>query len=318
MHGGKAAFANEGQAFRKLRLGFPGEAHDHVRGHGAAREGGLQQRHALVVAGRVVFPPHPGQHRVGAGLHGQVEMGTEVFVGGHDPAKGLVNDPGLQGAQPDPHRGNRGADGVQQLHKGAAIVEIPAPGGDFDAGDHDLPVALRSQLLCLRHGLCQGQTPHRPPGVGDDAVGAEVGAAVLDLQHGPGPGGETAGGQNFKLPPLQSLVQGLPSLPVGHGLQGQLQKGLPPGGAGDHVHTQVPDILRLHLAVAAADRHHRPGTLLSDPADHVAVFLVRHGGDRAGVDDRQVKGPVGPHLGVAPLGQPLLHGLGLILIDLAA
>ena len=70
--------------------------------------------------------------------------------------------------------------------------------------------------ICLPHG----QRAHRAPGVGDDAVGAEVGAAVLHLQKGPGPALQPPGGEPFKMPPLKGRV---------HGLQGGLALPLPDG-----------------------------------------------------------------------------------------
>jgi hypothetical protein len=53
-------------------------------------------------------------------------------------------------------------------------------------------------------------------------------------------------------------------------------------------------------------------------ADDGAVFLVRHGGDGAGIDDVSVADLV-KAANLVPLGQQeLLHGLGLVLIHLAA
>lgn len=42
---------------------------------------------------------------------------------------------------------NGGQDGLEQVAQGAAVVPFRAPGGNLDAGDDDLPVALLGQGL---------------------------------------------------------------------------------------------------------------------------------------------------------------------------
>ena len=53
----------------------------------------------------------------------------------------------------------------------------------------------------------QAVRAHRAPGIGDDAVGAEVGAAVLHLQKGPGPALQPPGGEPFKKLLSRGLAQ---------------------------------------------------------------------------------------------------------------
>ena len=50
---------------------------------------------------------------------------------------------------------------------------------------------------------------YKRQGVWDDAVGAEVDASVLDLQHGPGASLQSAGGERLKAPAVECVVQGL-------------------------------------------------------------------------------------------------------------
>ena len=69
-------------------------------------------------------------------------------------------------------------------------------------------------VLRLGHRQVQRRGPHRTPGIGDDAVGAEIDAAVLNLQHGPGPLRQTAGGKDLKFPAPQGGIDMLPLLPV--------------------------------------------------------------------------------------------------------
>ena len=99
VHIGEAAFPDEGQSFGKFFLRLPGKGHNQIRGDGAAGEEFSQQLHALIIAGDVVFPPHPLQHRVAAGLKRQVELGAEIGKDGEPFAEFLRHNPGFQTAQ---------------------------------------------------------------------------------------------------------------------------------------------------------------------------------------------------------------------------
>ena len=115
MHIGEAALADKAQALVKFFLTFPGECHDHVRGHGAAGEVFLQQRHALKVPGGVVLALHPRQHRVAAGLHGKMELGAQVRKRRHFFAEIRRDDARLQRAQPHPALGHSLANRIQKF-----------------------------------------------------------------------------------------------------------------------------------------------------------------------------------------------------------
>ena len=141
----------------------------------------LQKRYTLQVAGGVVLALHALKHCVAAGLHGKVELGTQIGKRRQLLAELLRHDPGLQRTQADAQVGNGPADGFDQYSQTGFSRQIHAPGGDLDAGDDDLPVALFCQSLCLLHGQLQGGGTDRSTGIGNDAVGAEIHAAVLDL-----------------------------------------------------------------------------------------------------------------------------------------
>ncbi|CUQ32456.1 Uncharacterised protein [Flavonifractor plautii] len=113
-------------------------------------------------------------------------MGAQVGQGGGPAAEVLRDGAGFQGAQPHPALRRGGAHRLHKVDQALPIFEIVSPGGDFDAGEHQLPVARPGKALCLTGGLPQGKGADRPPGVGDNTVGAEVDAAVLHLEHGPG------------------------------------------------------------------------------------------------------------------------------------
>ena len=318
MHLGKAALADEGQGLAEFLLRLLREAGDQVRGNGGAVKPAVQQLHGFQIPGGIVLPVHPLQRGVAPALHGQVELGAQVGQGRRPAAEVLRHRPGLQAPQPQPDLRRGGAQRLQQVDEGLAVFQVVAPGGNFNAGENDLPVSLRRQLPRLLHRLFQGQGPHRPPCVGNDAVGAEIHAAVLDFQHGPGAALHASGGQHLKGAALKGLVDGLQVLLSGGGLLQQGDEALPVAGAGDQVHPQLPDVLGVGLGIAAAHRHHRRRMLLLHPVDHLAGLLVADGGDGAGVHHVGVGLPGKIHHLMALGPEGLLHGLGLVLIHLAA
>ena len=247
-----------------------------------------------------------------------MELGAQVRQRRRPAAEVLRHSAGLQTAQPQAHLRRRGGQGLQQVDKALAVFEVMAPGGDLDACQHDLPVALCCQLPRLLHRLFQRKGAHRSPGVGDDTVGAEVHAAVLDFQHGAGAALHAAGRQHLKHPPLKGLVNGLQIFLSGGSLLKQGNEPLPVAGTGDEIRPQLPHILRMGLGITAAHRHHRRRVLLLYPVDHLPGLLVADGGNGAGIH----------HIGVGLVGkfhhlmsfcpEGLLHSLRLILIYLAA
>ena len=108
--------------FLKFFLCFTGECHDHIRGHRAAGEIFLEKGHAFQIPGGIVLPVHSFQHRIAAGLHGKVELGTQVRKLFQFLAEFLRDDPGLQGSQADTHRAGCLADRLQKGGKGTLTL----------------------------------------------------------------------------------------------------------------------------------------------------------------------------------------------------
>ena len=318
VHGREAALLQKRQGGGELLLRLLGEAADHVGGDGGVVKVPPQQVHGLPEPGGVVPAVHPMQGGVAAGLQGQVEMGAQVGQSRRPAAEVLGDGPGLQAAQPQPQPGRGRRNGLHQVDEAGAVAEILAPGGDLDAGEHQLPIALGLKLAGLGYRLVQGQGAHRTPGKGDDAVGAEVHASVLHLQHGPGPGGQAPGRQHLEAPPPQGVIHRHPGGAVPDLLLQQVQKGHPVPGAADQVDAQGLCLVGVSLDIAAAHCHHPVGAHPPGPADGLAGFLVADGGDGTGVDDVSVGTVLKVHQLVAPAAQLLLHGLGLVLVHLAA
>ena len=315
MHGRKAALLQKRQGGGELLLRLLGKAADHVGGDGGAGEICPQQADGFPEPGGVVPAVHAAQGGVAPGLQGQMEVGAQIGKLRRPAAEILRHRPGLQAPQPQPQPGRGRRYSLHQVDEAAAVVKIPAPGGNFDAGEHQLPVSLRLELPGLGHGLGQGQGPHRPPGIGN---GAEIHAAVLHLQHGPGAGRHASGRQHLKVPPPQGVVHRHPRGPVPGLLLQQVQKGHPAAGAADQVDAQALGLVGVGLDIAAAGGHHGVGTAALGPADHLAGFFVADGGNGAGIDDISVGAVLEVHQLMTPAAQLLLHGLGLVLVHLAA
>ena len=318
VHIRKITLTNKGETFRKFLLRLSGKGHDHVRGHGALREKLPKQFHAFIVPGGIVFPFHPLQNRVAAGLHGQVKLGTQVGKHAETAAESFRHHSGFQRPQPYPQIRHRLTDFLNEQGHLRLSRQVNAPAGNFNAGHHDLPVAPLGQRLCLGNRHLQRGGTNRPPGVGDDAVGAEIYAAVLHLQHGPGALFQPAGGQTLEFPAAQGVVHLLPVGVGPGGIQEHLHKFLTVSAAADDIDAQRPNGLRVVLGIAAAHRDHRIRVVPPAPADYRPVLLVRHGGDGAGVDHIAIARILKGADFVALFQQQALHGLGLILICLAA
>ena len=71
----------------------------------------------------------------------------------------------------------------EQIPEGAPFRPVPAVLSEIDAGDHDLRV-ISEQPVSLCGCLLRAPAHVHAPRLGDDAVGAPVGASVLNLENG--------------------------------------------------------------------------------------------------------------------------------------
>ena len=247
-----------------------------------------------------------------------MKMGAKIGNVFQFLAKFLRHGPGLQRAQPDAKLRRSLTNRLNQLPQGRLSRKIHAPGGDLDAGDHQLPIALLGKLHGLLHRQLQGRGAHRPTSIGNDAVTAEIDTAILHLQKRPRAVGKTAGRQNFKFSAAQGIVKALLLLPIPDGREHILHKFLPLTAAAQHICSQRAHRLGIMLGIAAADTDDGLRMLPPAAADHRPVFLIRHRGDGAGIDDIPVALLLKAAHRMSHLRKKLLHCLGLILVCLAA
>ena len=170
----------------------------------------------------------------------------------------------------NPDKGISAADRLDQIRQPLFPGQIFAPGRNLDARQHDLAVPFFRQALHLCQRIRQRQGAHPPPGIGDDAVGAEIHAAVLDFQHGAGAHAEAAGRQFFKLAARHGIVYRHHPAALRKRPLDQIQKGHAAGAAAQYVDAQGLQLLRRHLGIAAAHAHHRRRIQLFGPADGIA------------------------------------------------
>ena len=131
-------------------------------------------------------PLHALQGQVVAGLQRQMEMRHQPLLLGdrrHQRGIGLDRvDRGEPRAAAAPARAS--APWRTSLPSVISPGRSRAIGGDVDAGQHDLGIAVLDELAHLRHHLARRHRARRPAAEGNDAEGAAMVAAVLDLHIG--------------------------------------------------------------------------------------------------------------------------------------
>ena len=185
-------------------------------------------------------------------------------------------------------------------------------------GDHDLLITPLCQFLRLCHRQFQRRAADGATGIGNDAVGAEIDAAILHLHHGAGTLFQTARGQDLEFPAAQGVVHTFPMGAVLCRFQQQTQEFLTAAAAANHIDAHFTQFFRCVLGIAAADRQNRLRMVLLAAADNGTVFLVRNSCDGASVNDVTVADFVKTADLVSLFQQQTLHRLRFILVCLAA
>ena len=314
----EAAGADKAQRLPEFFVRFAGESDDQVGRDGAAGEIRVQEADALVVARGVVLAVHAAQDAVAAALEAQVELRAEIWEARQRAAECFVDRPRFERAETDAHIRHGGADRREQVAQDGPVFPFLPPGGNFDAVNDDLTIALGGELLRLGDGSVQRHGAHAAARVGDDAIGTEIVAPVLHLQQRARPRGEAAGGQDLKVLSETVVFNLLPLLLVFRRLLEVRNKCTPVCRADEDVDVQLADLIRVRLRVAAADADDGVRIQAADAADGVARFLVGDRSHRTSIDDIAVTDLVKFAERMPVCKQHLLHCLCFILIDLAA
>jgi hypothetical protein len=175
------------------RFGLGREAGDeigaehHVRAQ-AARFGG--ERDGL---GAAVAALHALQDHVVAGLEAEMEMRHQPRLFGDQPQEIVVDLRDVERRQPEAlelrHLREQAA---HHLAECGPAGKIGAERGEIDARQHELGDSGLDQRSRLADDVADRHAARRPAAVGNDAEGAAVVAALLDLDEGPGAALEAA------------------------------------------------------------------------------------------------------------------------------
>ena len=244
-------------------------------------------------------------------------MGADIALRGETAAERLRHDRGLQTAEANARVRRALRRGAYGVGKRRAVAEVLAVGGNFDPCDDDLAEALSGEPGALRGDIGERQAAHPAAGVRDDAVGAEIVAAVLDLEVSAGSALQRAGGEMLDREPPEGVVHALLPAPLRDGGLHRLDELRTVAAAENDVRAERGGLLRLDLGEATADGGDRAGVFGEQPPHGLARLAPALRRNGAGVDDHGV--------GVARVGrrvavgeQNRLHRLRLKLVDLAA
>lgn len=177
----EAGGGDEVQGLAPLGVGLAGEAGDDVGGEVDVGDAGAGLAGEV---GELLGPAaarHAPQDAVGAALQGQVQVGHEAGIGEEVP-EAIGQFPGFQGAEAQARHVRLGEDGADQVVQ--AQSQVAAPATQVDAREHGLADTRRRGAVDLLDHLRDGAAAFLAPRQGDDAEGAAVAAAVLDLDEG--------------------------------------------------------------------------------------------------------------------------------------
>ena len=166
-------------ALLKLIFGLAGEADHDIGGDGDIGNRPSNHGHCPLIFCHRVGPPHPPQHAVAAALKREVKVTAQPpAVPERDEPRGEVLR--LEGGEANPLHIALGEDAPDEGLKALPI------GSDPGAGEYNLPVAHGHPGLDLTDHIGKGHASLPASNQGHDAVGAELVAALLNLDHAAG------------------------------------------------------------------------------------------------------------------------------------
>ena len=230
-------------------------------------------------------PLHALEDEIAAGLQAEMGVRHQARLAGEGIEQLLVESRGIEGGQPQPRQlRNLVEDTPHQGAEPRPRRQVGAVAGDVDTGQHDLAAAAGDQRADPADDGFRGDAAVVAAGEGDDAEGAAVVAAILDLDEGARPSREAgdrgrralAGGRDVVDPQARRRgckARGIELLAVAeHGID------LRHGGEG----------LRRELRGAAGDDDAGAGSAPAGAANRLARLSFGFRRHRAGVDDHSV------------------------------
>ena len=264
---------------------------------------------------------HGLQDPVVPGLEGEVELLGDLLMGRHRVEELVAGVPRMGGHEAEGEIPVQLRDLSEQVREVDLHAQILAVGVDVLAQEGEFLIAPAYQVPAFVQNVLRQAAALPAPDVGDDAVGAEIVAAVHDRD----PGLEIVRPHHG-----QALGDGPVGVSDGEGLavpdqhRIEVLRQLPEVvGGEDPVHVPVAllhpagDLRVAHHAAADEDLLPRMAALRVDQGAHVAEDpLDRVVPDRAGIDDDEVRalGFVGEAVAAALQDAPDLLGVGLVLL----
>ena len=240
-------------------------------------------------------------------------MQGEVVKAAQPLAERFIYDARIERAETKPDVRQRPEQLLEQIGERQTRRKVAAVGGDLDARQHDLVHACRTEASCLGKRLLRRQRAYPAARIWNDAVGAEVVAAILYFKEGTCASLRNAGRQ--RLIAAASLRQSRFS--ALHRRFTALNDLCAVLRAADDIDLAGRlYALRVDLRKAAARRDDRAGVVPAEPVERADIFMVGDRCDRAGVDDDRIRAAV--YDLVSALGGKLRERLRLEQIDLAA
>ncbi len=176
---------NQLQRVLEHRLGLGREARDDV---GAEDDTGPEAASVLAKPDRVVTQVaalHALQDHVVASLKAEMQMRHETRFGRDGLHQIVVRLDGIDRGNPEPRQiGNQPQDAHDQIAKPRRARQVGPPGGQIDTGQDDFQKSAVNKPLDLIHDDARRNRPRIAPAIGNDAEGAAVVAAILDLDIG--------------------------------------------------------------------------------------------------------------------------------------
>ena len=202
-----------------------------------------------------------------------MEMGAEIFMLRELSAEVIGHGAGLKRAETYPGIGRGGTDGRYHGRGRGLAGQIEAVRGYLYAGYDDLAIALCIQPCGLAFDLCHRHRAGKAAGIGNEAVGAEVLAAVLYLEKGAGAAVKASGRHKVKVAAVKAGFDAAYVGMVGVGLLDKLDDAALVGRAADDIGAaELADLIRLYLCIAAADNEDAVGVEGLCAAGGVAAF----------------------------------------------